>query len=241
MEEALQMRRDYCSSDHAQPIESIDVPSFVKSSSCVVPMSYTPLNVKLNSSASFFGFGIRTTLLGFPSWLLSARTIVSLSSSFASRGRIRATTVSVSRLNCQWGAYAVTYLSQTWWANWNIDQWEEESTKCVTQGCHLTAAWTLFEIVRRWSSVALRGWFRRCWLWCFAKARAFRGCWPSDATPPNFQLQPQALKSSKNILQLSLPPSSSNYIFRVRYHRLNTLLHSDDYWIMLTCICQESR
>jgi len=50
------------------------------------------LKAKENSSASFLGFGILTTVLGLPGSTPSARTITSLSSSFSRSGRILATT-----------------------------------------------------------------------------------------------------------------------------------------------------
>jgi hypothetical protein len=57
----------------------------------------------VNSSASFLGLGIRTSVLGFPSSALAACTMMSLSSSCSSSGRILATTrtdiFSIGQLN----------------------------------------------------------------------------------------------------------------------------------------------
>jgi hypothetical protein len=64
----------------------------VNRASCVVDWSYTLLNAKENSSLSFFGLGIFTSVGALPSSVLAAVTMVSFSSSLESKGRIRATT-----------------------------------------------------------------------------------------------------------------------------------------------------
>lgn len=61
-------------------------------SCCVASCSYTLLNWKLNSSASFFGFGMETTGFEDSDFEDAAETITSFSNSLLRSGRIRATT-----------------------------------------------------------------------------------------------------------------------------------------------------
>jgi hypothetical protein len=95
IEQVLNCRR-YCANVSYTSLRAgAPVLSESKMSCCVASASNTELNWKLNDSAKFFGFGSRTIvglLLQSPSVAGAAVTMVSLSSSCLSSGRMRATT-----------------------------------------------------------------------------------------------------------------------------------------------------